>query len=242
MKTSSCNFRHCLTLAYLTVTAAGLLTSTVVHAAHPLDEIAEVARQFIDETHPATQDTRREIEVRPLDPRLQLATCDQPLQAFSPGSQRGGGTLTVGVRCNGSSPWKIYVSARVKLFRPVAVLTRPLPKDAPVQPSDIELREVDVNNLTRGFFTRPADLSGMTAKRPLNSGEVLTPNNLQAPKAVSKGTRVLIRAQGSALDVVMMGEAMRDGGIGERIPVRNLSSGRIVEAVIHAPGEVFVLF
>ncbi len=150
--------------------------------------------------------------------------------------------MTVGVRCNGRSPWKIYVSARVRLFRPVAVLTRPLPKDAPIQASDVELRETDISTLTRGFFTRLADLSGMTTKRPLNSGEVLSANNLQAPKAVGKGNRVLIRARGGALDVVMMGEAMRDGGIGERIPVRNLSSGRIVEAMIQAPGEVFVLY
>lgn len=150
--------------------------------------------------------------------------------------------MTVGIRCEGSSPWKIYVSARVRQYRPIAVLTRPLPKGAPVQPGDIELRETDISTLTRGFFTRPADITGMTARRPLNNGEILTPILLEAPRAVAKGNRVLIRAQGSALDVVMMGEALRDGGIGERIPVRNMSSGRIVEAVIQAPGEVAVMY
>ena len=212
------------------------------NAAHALEDITQTARQYIDETQPALSDGRREIEIRPLDPRLQLAECDKPLTAFSPANQQRGGIVTIGIRCEGSSPWKIYVSGRVRLFRPVAVLARPLPKDAPIQPQDVEFREQDVSALNRGFFSRAQDLSGMSAKRPLSQGEILTPNNLQAQTAVNKGQRVMIRAEGSAFNVIMPGEAMRDGGIGERIPVRNLSSGRTVEALIQSPGEVIVLY
>jgi len=218
------------------------LSPAPAQAAHSLVDIQETARQFIDESQPSTGDGRREIEIRPLDPRLQLAECDQPLKAFSPASQQRGNLITMGIRCQGSSPWKIYVSGRVRLFRPVAVLSRPLPKGAVIQPMDVEFREQDVGSLNRGFYSRQEELTGMSTKRPLNLGEILTPNNLQAPVAVSKGQRVTIRAEGHAFHVGMSGEAMRDGGIGERIQVKNLSSGRLIEALIQGPGEVLVLY
>jgi flagella basal body P-ring formation protein FlgA len=220
----------------------GLFAPSIAHAAQSLDDINTTVRQFIDESLPPRPDIRREVEINPLDPRLRLAECDKPLQAFTPGSQPGGGTLTVGVRCEGSSPWKIYVSARIKVFRPVAITNRPLPKGSPVNLADVELQERDVTRLTDGFFTDPHALTGMLAKRPLASGEILSTSNLQAPTLVNKGDKVRIVARPGAFEVIMMGEAMRDGGLRDRIPVRNLSSGRIIEAIISGAGEVEIVF
>lgn len=220
----------------------GLFVPTITHAAQSLDDINATVRQFIDESLPPHPGMRREVEIPPLDPRLRLAECDKPLQAFTPGSQRGNGSLTVGVRCEGSSPWKIYVSARIKIFRPVVIANRPLPKGSPINLADVELQERDVTLLTDGFFTDPHALVGMLAKRPLGSGEILSASNLQAPTLVNKGDKVRIVARPGAFEVIMMGEAMRDGGRGDRIPVRNLSSGRVVEAIISGAGEVEIVF
>lgn len=221
---------------------APLLPSSPSQAAHPLDDILVTARQFIDTTLPPQPGMRREVSITPLDPRLRLAECDKPLQGFAPGSsQRGGGTLTVGVRCEGSSPWKVYVSARIQVFRPVAVTLRPLPKGSPINLADIELQERDISRLTDGFFTDPHSVAGMLTKRPLGNGEILTVSNLQAPTLVSKGEKVRIVARPGSFEVIMMGEALRAGGQGERIPVRNLSSGRIIEGFIRRAGEVEVV-
>ncbi len=54
--------------------------------------------------------------------------------------------------------------------------------------------------------------------------------------------KVRIVARPGAFEVIMMGEAMRDGGLRDRIPVRNLSSGRVVEAIISGAGEVEIVF
>jgi flagella basal body P-ring formation protein FlgA len=224
------------------LTWQGLFVPSIAHAAHSLDDINATVRQFIDESLPPRPDIRREVQINPLDPRLRLAECDKPLQAFTPGSQLGGGSLTVGVRCEGSSPWKIYVSARIKVFRPVVIANRPLPKGSPVNLADVELQERDVTRLTDGFFTDPHALAGMLAKRPLASGEILSTSNLQAPTLVNKGDKVRIVARPGAFEVIMMGEAMRDGGLRDRIPVRNLSSGRVVEAIISGAGEVEIVF
>lgn len=216
--------------------------SSLAFPAHDLEDIAKVARQFIDDSLNETPFSRREIQVRPLDPRLRLADCDQPLEAFMPNSQRSRSTMTIGVRCSGDSPWKVYVSAQVKLFQPVAALTRPVPGKTPLQADDIEFVETDITRLHRGYFLDPSELQGLMTKRALKRGEILTPDNVQTPLAVKKGNKIIIRASGGGIEVTMMGEALRSGGIGERIPVRNQSSGRTIEALIEGPGEVSVVY
>ncbi len=211
-------------------------------AFQPLDDIYAAVRQFIDASLPAHADLRREVEINTLDPRLRLAACSEPLQTFTPGSQRGRGTITVGVHCAGESPWKIYVPVQIKTFRKVVVTTRPVPKGSPLSQADVELQERDVTRLTSGFFTEVQTIAGMVAKRPLNTGEILSAASLQAPTLVHKGDKVRIVVRPGAFEVMMMGEALRDGGVGDRIPVRNLSSGRIIEANVNHAGEVEIIF
>jgi flagella basal body P-ring formation protein FlgA len=38
----------------------------------------------------------------------------------------------------------------------------------------------------------------------------------------------------------MNGEALADGGVGQRIPVRNVSSGKRLEAIVRSAGTVEV--
>jgi len=228
-------FLLCLTLSVS-------FASPALEAAHALEDITQTARQFIDDSMPATGKARKEVDIRPLDPRLQLPECSRPLTAFAPGHTQHGGLVTVGIRCEGESPWKIYVSGRVRLLQPVAVLARPLPKDGLIQHEDIEFREQDVNRLTKGFFTQADNLVGMTTRQAILRGEVVTPAKVQGPKAISKGQKVKIRAQNDAFEITMTGEALRDGGIGEYIKVRNLGSGKIIEALVRGAGEVVVSY
>ena len=49
------------------------------------------------------------VSIRPLDSRLAPAMCDEPLQALPANTTRTLGAVSVGVRCNGTKPWTIYV-------------------------------------------------------------------------------------------------------------------------------------
>ena len=59
-----------------------------------------------------------------LDSRLKLAACDQPLATYDSPNGLNGGRGVVGVRCNGSKPWKIYVPVRIALMESVVVSRR----------------------------------------------------------------------------------------------------------------------
>jgi flagella basal body P-ring formation protein FlgA len=84
--------------------------------------------EFTVEDYLATSQTegRYEIQVNQLDPRLRMPMCDKELTATLESPARPLGRVTVKVRCEGTSPWTVFVPAQVRLFRDVVTTTRPL--------------------------------------------------------------------------------------------------------------------
>jgi len=184
-----------------------------------------------------------EIRIGRLDPRLNLAACEQPLEAFlppGPGGRRA--ALTVGVRCPGARPWTLYVPVTVRMMRPVAVLTAGLARGHVLGAGDLAIERRDVGNLAAGWFADGELPIGQVLRRNLRPGTVLTAQHVEAPIAVRRGARVLLAAGGDGIDVQMRGEALADGAVGERVPVRNLRSRRVVEGVVRADGSIEVAY
>ena len=55
---------------------------------------------------------RYDIQINRLDPRLRLAACDRELTVALESPAQPIGRVTVSVRCEGSTPWSIYVPRR----------------------------------------------------------------------------------------------------------------------------------
>jgi flagella basal body P-ring formation protein FlgA len=102
------------------------------------------------------------------------------------------------------------------------------------------VREQDIAQLNSGYFSAVDELIGMELTRSLQGGMVLNPAMLQRPRLIARGDRVSIEVRSSQLQVRMAGQALADGAAGERIQVRNLSSKRVVEGEVVAPGVVHV--
>ncbi|WP_375741671.1 flagellar basal body P-ring formation chaperone FlgA [Pseudomonas boanensis] len=183
---------------------------------------------------------RYEIQVNRLDPRLRLPLCDKELTARLESPSKPLGRVTVRLRCDGNTPWTVFVPGQVRLFREVVVVTRPLRRDTMIAPEDVALAERDVGPLSQGFLTNSSQVMGQKTTRALLPDQVLAPIHLQMAEVVSKGDQVVISARISAINVRMPGEALSNGAPGEQIRVRNLSSGRVVKARVQGPGQVQV--
>ena len=203
----------------------------------PLDSIRDVARDHVVETMlPAGQ--RNDVTIGRLDPRLRLRRCDAPLEAFRNHSGRQGARSTIGVRCTGSTPWTIYVSARIDSYMDVYVLNRSLARGERIQESDLDLVETNVGNLAHGYITDPTRAVGMEVRRAARGGEVLTPALLAPPELVRRGETVTVLASTGAAEITMQGEALDSGAKGDRIRVRNARSQRVVEGEIIGSNRV----
>jgi flagella basal body P-ring formation protein FlgA len=70
---------------------------------------------------------------------------------------------------------------------------------------------------------------------------VLTPALVHRPPAIARGDRITLVSNGGGVSVSAPGEALADARRGERLSVRNLSSGKVVEGVVRDQGVVEVL-
>ncbi len=224
--------------------AWSLLWLGPVFGASGFQELADIRRAMVDylSSKIRRQYQNFDIQVMALDSRLRLPACQSPLDIFPLRKTVKPGALSVGVRCHGEHPWTIYTKVVIKAFRPVVVLTRSLPRGAIVGVDAVALRRMDVGSLRQGFFPAPELVLGKQLKRPVPAGKVLNPALLTPAKVISKGDKVVIRANSSVLDVRMGGHALTGGAVGESIRVRNDRSNRIVEAVVQGPGLVIVPF
>ncbi len=175
-----------------------------------------------------------------LDSRLRLSKCSQPLETFSPPAGRKLGRVTVGVRCSGSKPWSLYVPVMVSLVTDVIVAADNLARGTVLSSSDLMLKKKDIARLRGHFFKQPAEAVGMVLKRSLQQGQVLHSQHTVTQKTVKKGSKVIILARSSKIEVRMPGKALSSGATGERIKVRNIHSKKEVEATVISPGVVRV--
>lgn len=202
------------------------------------EEILTAAREFLHAQLAERHAEEAEITVSPLDPRLRLSRCEEPLEAFLPAGGKLAGNTSVGVRCPSGKKWSLYVSAKISVFGEVLVATRAIPRATHLGPSDVTFERRDLSRLPYGYFTDPAELDGMMTKRRLNAGTVLTPSSLQEAPMVKRGERVILSIDTGGLQIRAAGTAMQEGSRGQRIRVRNINSKRIVEGVIIGPGLV----
>ncbi|MCU1758861.1 flagellar basal body P-ring formation chaperone FlgA [Pseudomonas sp. 14P_8.1_Bac3] len=198
--------------------------------------------EFTVEDYLATRQTegRYEIQVNQLDPRLRMPMCDKELTASLESPAKPLGRVTVKVRCEGSSPWTVFVPAQVRLFREVVTSTRPLRRADIVEPADVLLRERDISQISQGYLTTLDQAIGQRLTRPMVADQVITLVHLEQTEVIRKGDQVVITARSGTLSVRMPGEALSNGGMAEQIRVKNLNSNRVIKAQVTAPGQVEV--
>jgi flagella basal body P-ring formation protein FlgA len=172
-----------------------------------------------------------------LDPRLRLPSCSAAISAFGMAGQAGIPS-SVGVRCDGERPWSIYVPVRVEVIADVVVLATVAERGAAVRAEQLRLEPRDVGALIRGYLTDVAATEGMVLTRPLQAGAVLDPTLLAPERIVFRGERVQLRAGSGPIAVSVEGEALADAARGERVRVRNMASGTVVEGIVAAAGVV----
>lgn len=202
--------------------------------------IRAAAQSFLVEYVRDNRPGRSQVELGQLDPRLRLKHCAQPLQGFLPAGSRTLGNTTVGVRCPTEPGWRIYVSARIKVFGQVVVTRQPLARGALIRAADLEQVERNLAALPYGYYTKPGPLVGMLAKRTIAAATAVTPQMLQAPKLVKRGERVTLVAETGRLEVRMTGEALADGASGDLIRVRAEGSRRVIDGRVVSQGVVKV--
>lgn len=161
-----------------------------------------------------------QIVMDPLDSRLRLQACDNQLETFSNHGKIGLGKQTIGIRCNSPVAWSVYTSAKVKVFRPVVVTTRPLNADHIISKSDLKIQSLDIGSLRKGYINKPQQIIGQQLKYSLAMGTIINSKNLRPQKIIQRGELIMLVATAGQMEVRMSGTALSDGSLGQRVRVK----------------------
>lgn len=219
-------------LAYGFALMSSLAASALAAPIQDHATIRATAERFIADVVSASYGQSPEVHSGKLDSRLRLSQCETPLEAFQPPGGKTLGNITVGVRCNGSKSWSLYVPVKVSIYDRVVAAARPLSRGEVLDAGDVKLVERDLAQLQSGYFSDPADVAGMEVTRTVAIDAALTNHLVKEPLQVRRGQRVVLVAGEGGLEVRMAGEALSDGANGARIKVRNLSSKRVVDGTV----------
>jgi flagellar basal body P-ring formation protein FlgA len=149
------------------------------------------------------------------------------------------GLVTATISAGGNSSEVARVSGRVRVMAQIPVAGKPIPRGALISEGDIEMQTCDIS-ASPLIVRDKAECLGKRAKTTLQAGKPFSRSNIEQPPLVSRGDVIAIQARSEELVVMDRGVALRDGRLGERIPIRNVGSGKqIVGTIIaHSLAEV----
>jgi flagella basal body P-ring formation protein FlgA len=226
-----------LAVMYATAAAAAPSTSS---AWQRTEDIARSAEEFLRQNL-GRADKRIGLQTGWLDPRPQMPRCTEALSGFLRLGTKISGRTVVGVRCNGQSPWKMYLTVDVVVTEAVLIAARTLPGGHVVTTDEVRVEERDVSGMVGGYLSTANELVGQRLKHQLMAGRVITPSMLQADLMIRRGQSVTILVKSDSLHIRMSGKALADGAVNQRIKVENQATKRVVEGLVRSPEHVEVL-
>jgi flagella basal body P-ring formation protein FlgA len=205
-----------------------------------LTDISSTAEQFALAAVDASIYTDLEVQAQALDPRLRLKQCEVPLQAFSNNAVLKAGRTTIGVRCDGASPWSLYVPVNINANVAVVMIKGPVTRGTILSAANLQLVHIPVAQLPPNYVSNIDQVNGRELARAINRNTFATAAMLKQQNMIQKGQTVIILAQSAGFEVRMGGTALENGQRGERISVKNTNSGRTVEGEVIAENLIAV--
>ncbi len=207
---------------------------------HSIDDIALAAETFLQE-HVGRSDQRIAPKAGHLSAKIRLPMCDQELEPFLRPGTKMAPRVIVGIRCNGTQPWKLYVPVRLAVTEDVLVARRALPRGHLLAEDDVSIEPRDISGLVGGYVSNPAEMYGRSLKHPIMSGAIITPTMLKAEVLIKRGQTVTLLVRSDSLNIRISGIALMDGVENQRIRIENAMSHRVVEGVVRSREFVEVL-
>lgn len=133
------------------------------------------------------------------------------------------------------------ITGRIEEIATVPVIAGNLSSGDVIGERDIAWIEVPARQVGGHIVTAKQDLIGMAVRRPLRANSMVRHSDLQRPVAVKRGAIVTMVVASDRITLTAQGQALEDGGIGDRIRVTNTASNSTVIGIVRSPREVHVL-
>jgi flagella basal body P-ring formation protein FlgA len=201
-----------------------------------------------------SQQTRLEpsqIQFNPLDERVRIPFCRQPVQFDLP----FGNPNALRARCTMPN-WQYLLSFQtqtqtqnpLRSATPVAtngnqprevwVANQLIRRGTLLSPDLFEKRSMDMSPSETSLIQNPEDLKNVELLRDMQPGSPVRSHDLKPALLVKRGQLVLVSmGEGRGFLVTVRAESQQDGRLGELIRLKNPESGRLLSAMVTGPNS-----
>lgn len=169
-----------------------------------------------------------------IDKRVALRPCSR-IEAFLPPGSSLIGRTAIGVRCNETNGWSIFIPVQIKITRELLISSRPLSMGQVVREEDLARQSTEMTQNTG--MTDASRATGKILRYSIAAGYILREDMLRAPYSVKQGQSVKLSIQGGGFNLSSSGFALNNAAEGENVQVRT-ASGRVVSGTASADGVV----
>jgi flagella basal body P-ring formation protein FlgA len=201
-----------------------------IYPVYPLDpkELAAAIRQ-------ATGADEVEVVEHSRFPAPNGAIEFQPAASGRPAAD-GSRIFRGGVRYSGTRTQIIWTRAICRYRTRRVVAAAAIAAGDPIRARDIELREAYTTEKDSAAATRPEEVIGRAATRPIAAGAAIYPKLLRIPPSVERGDRVRVEVRSGRARISLDTVAESPGRNGEHVLLRDNVSGRRFRASVAGPG------
>lgn len=194
------------------------------------------AKQFLKEKLLPPVGGKISISIASIDPRITIKPCTQKLTANIPENTTGR-NVNVKISCADSTPWKIYLPARIERTFAVVIATTVIEKGATLSKDNISVQFLTSNKIRGKKFTNISTILGSKAEKRIGKGRAINTKNVCL---VCKGDSVTITAKSSNFMIKTQGIALSSGNVNKQIKVKNTRSGKAIRAKVTAINQVAI--
>jgi len=149
---------------------------------------------------------------------------------FDPASQRFAVQLVV--PATGPALINRTVAGSVYETVQLPVLARGVAPGEVIQLNDLDWMAVRIDRVAGNAATDPKQLVGMTARRPLRSGQMLRLSDITMAPSIHRGSMITLMVQTENMTLTAQGRALEDAAIGQPVRVINTMSNKTLTGVV----------
>jgi flagella basal body P-ring formation protein FlgA len=200
------------------------------------DYIESFAKTYLESEIPPPADGKISFSVTDIDPRVRIKPCQIPLKANIP-ENTSRRNVNVKIYCEDSTPWQIYLPAKIERTFAVIVATATIEKGNILTKENIGIAYVAKNKIRGEKLSDLAAILGSKAEKRIGKDRTITKRNVCL---VCKGDAITIIAKSDHFTIKTKGTALSSGNLNQQIRVKNSRSGRVIKPKISAVNQVTI--
>lgn len=198
--------------------------------------IINFAKEFVEKHTPAPTNGKRVVEPASIDSRIILKPCSNPLTANIPDNYSSR-NVNVKISCESSKPWHIFLPVKITTTIPVLTTKFKINKGTILDKSNIGVEWRELSRIRSEILDDIDLIIGARSKRTLSQGAIITK---RAICVVCKNENVTIIAKSDDFMIKTAGIALKNATFGEQVKVKNIRSGRTINAQVNAINQVVI--